>query len=87
MLICELGSCLAFAPKRLTKLKIGNHYLSGLVEVDEILIGGVVPRKSIKNHSGKSKAVVLVAVELLEPKGFGRIRLRHFSAAKKDNIE
>ena len=61
--------------------------LSGLVEVDETLIGGVVPRKSIKNHSHKSKAVVLVAVELLEPKGFGRIRLRHVSAATKDNIE
>jgi len=61
--------------------------LSGIVEVDEIFIGGVVHRKSIKNHSSKSKAVVLVAVELLEPKGFGRIRLRHVSAATKDNIE
>ena len=61
--------------------------LTGLVEVDETFIGGVVTRKNIKNHNSKSKAVVLVAVELLEPKGFGRIRLRHVSAATKDNIE
>jgi transposase-like protein len=61
--------------------------LSGLVEIDETFIGGVVPRKSIKNQNDKSKAVVLIAVELLEPKGFGRVRLRHVSAATKDNIK
>jgi transposase-like protein len=60
--------------------------LSGLVEVDETFIGGVVPRKNTKNHSNKSKTVVLVAIELLEPKGFGRVRLRHVSAATKENI-
>lgn len=60
--------------------------LSGLVEVDETFIGGVVPRKKSKNHSSKSKSIVLVAVELLEPKGFGRVRFRHVSAANKENI-
>jgi hypothetical protein len=61
--------------------------LSGLVEVDETFIVGVVPRESIKNQNDKSKAVVLIALELLEPKGFGRVRLRHVSAATKDNIK
>ncbi len=61
--------------------------LLGLVEVDEIFIGGVVPRKSKGNHNSKSKTVILVAVELLEPKGFGRVRLRHVSAVTKDNIK
>lgn len=60
--------------------------LSGLVEVDETFIGGVVPRKNIKNHNNKSKTVVLVAIELLEPKGFGRVRLRYVSTATKENI-
>lgn len=62
--------------------------LSGLVEIDETFIsGGIVPRKNKGNNSSKSKIVVLVAVELLEPKGFGRVRLRHVSAATKDNIQ
>lgn len=61
--------------------------LSGLVEVDETFVGGVMPRKTVKNQDNKHKAVVLVAVELLEPKGFGRVRLRHVSAATKENVE
>lgn len=60
--------------------------LSGLVEVDETFIGGIVPRKSIKNHRNKRKIVVLIAIELLEPKGFGRVRLRHVTSATKENI-
>jgi transposase-like protein len=61
--------------------------LSGLVEVDETFVGGAVSRKTIINQNTKHKMVVLVAVELLEPKGFGRVRLRYVSAATKENIE
>lgn len=43
--------------------------LSGIVEIDETFIGGVVPRKKVKNQPHKSKSVVLIAIELLEPKG------------------
>lgn len=60
--------------------------LSGLVEVDETFVGGVIPRKTNKNHNDKKKSVVLIAIELLEPKGFGRVRLRHVSAATKENL-
>lgn len=61
--------------------------LSGIVEIDETLVGGVVPKKRKEKHRTKSKMVVLVAVELLEPKGFGRVRLRYVSAATKENIK
>ena len=61
--------------------------LSGLVEVDETFVGGVVHRKTSNNQKSKSKSVVLVAVELLEPKGYGRIRLRHVSGPTKENIQ
>ena len=54
--------------------------LSGLVEVDETFVRGVIPRKGSKNKQKKHNAVVLIAVELLEPKGFGRIRLRHVTS-------
>ncbi|WP_111609222.1 IS1595 family transposase, partial [Marinomonas arctica] len=57
--------------------------LSGLVEVDETFVGGVVDI----NQQDKKKIVVLIAIELIEPKGFGRIRLRQVDKATKNNIE
>jgi hypothetical protein len=60
--------------------------LSGIVEVDETLIGCSVPKSSIKNRQRKRKAVVLVAVELLSPSGFGRIRLRQVESVTKEHI-
>ena len=61
--------------------------LSGLVEIDETFVGGVVPKINNVHHKDKSKIVVLVAEKLLEPKGFGRIRLRHVPAATKQNVK
>lgn len=61
--------------------------LSGVVEVDETFVGGVTPNKIKSNQPHKNKSVVLIAVELLEPKGFGRIRLRQVESATKENIE
>jgi transposase-like protein len=61
--------------------------LSGIVEVDETFVGGVVHKTSIENQQDKTKSVVLIAIELLEPKGFGRIRLRQVDRATKKNIE
>ena len=49
--------------------------LSGLVEVDETFVGA-------REHAGHrarrdTKSAVGIAIEIHEPKGFGRIRLRH----------
>ncbi|WP_417526744.1 IS1595 family transposase [Marinomonas shanghaiensis] len=57
--------------------------LSGLVEVDETFVGDIVDI----NQQDKKKFVVLIAIELIEPKGFGRIRLRQVDRATKNNIE
>lgn len=53
--------------------------LRGHVEVDETYLDitdrqGATP--SIKRKSNTNKLLVVIAVELIEPKGFGRIRLR-----------
>lgn len=48
--------------------------LAGVVEVDETFFGGV--RSGKRGRGAEGKALVAVAVELLEPKGFGRCRLR-----------
>jgi transposase-like protein len=56
----------------------GRGRLTGVVEVDETFFGGVRPGKRGRGAAGK--ALVVVAVELLEPKGFGRCRLRAVQA-------
>jgi len=61
--------------------------LSGIVEVDETFVGGVAHRNPSNNQADKEKSVVLIAIELLEPKGFGRIRLQRVDSATKKNIE
>lgn len=71
--------------------------LSGNVELDETYIGG--PARAPTKRSGRpgarvraipkrdlAKAVVAVAVEVHEPKGFGRIRLRRIADASQDSV-
>ena len=48
--------------------------LSGKVEVDETYIGGVEPGLSGGRAQGK-KVLTVIAVEILEPKGWGRCRM------------
>lgn len=61
--------------------------LSGVVEVDETYIGGRDDGKTRPPHRDSKKSVVIIAIELLEPKGFGRIRLRRIADATKSSIE
>ena len=53
--------------------------LSGEVEIDETLVGGV--QHGGKRGRGSSKSVVVIAVEIKQPKGFGRMRMRHIPDA------
>jgi transposase-like protein len=60
-------------------IRPGREQLSGLVEVDEtyVAIGDksqAIDAQGRKSHTAKT--LVIIAVEMLEPKGFGRIRLR-----------
>ena len=51
-----------------------RHRLSGTVEVDETYIGGVEPGLAGGRAKGK-KVLVGVAVEILQPRGYGRSRM------------
>lgn len=53
--------------------------LSGDVEVDESLVGGV--QKGGKRGRGTTKSIVVIAVEIRQPRGFGRVRMRHIPDA------
>jgi transposase-like protein len=69
---------------RVAMVRSEREKLSGWVEVDETLIGGV--KQGGKRGRGTSNAVVAIAVELIEPNGFGRIRMRHIENASGKNL-
>jgi hypothetical protein len=64
---------------RRAMVRPGREQLKGLVEVDETYLA-ITDRQNPISPKGRksntSKVLVVMAVEMLEPKGFGRIRLR-----------
>lgn len=64
----------------------GRDQLSGLVEVDETFVGGRDSGKIRPPQPDSRKSIGVVAVELLEPKGFGRIRLHRISDTSKVSL-
>lgn len=88
---------------RRAMIRPGRERLSGVVEVDESVIGRSPPNRTSDTEqkqrlAEKVKAlqsIVVIAVEVKEPKGFGRIRLRRVSDTSaasvlpfvKDSIE
>lgn len=58
--------------------------LSGNVEVDETYVGGV--KRGGKRGRGATKSIVVIAVEVKDPKGFGRVRLRHIPDASSASL-
>lgn len=65
--------------------------LSGVVEVDETIVGRSPPkrkaaRKAYKLQDDKLTAIVAIAVELHQPRGFGRIRLRHVADKSEESL-
>lgn len=63
----------------------GRDRLAGTVEVDETYIGGEEPGLRGGRARGK-KTLVGIAVEVQEPKGFGRCRMRPLADASSDSL-
>lgn len=59
---------------RRAMVRPGREMLSGRIEVDETYVGGM--EEGVKGRETEKKAIVVVAVEVHDPTGFGRIRLR-----------
>jgi transposase-like protein len=60
---------------RVAMVDAERKQLTSCVEVDETYIGGV--KRGGKRGRGAIKSIVVIAVEVKDPKGFGRVRLRH----------
>ena len=69
---------------RIAMVRSEREQLSGIVEIDESLVGGV--DHGGKRGRGSDKAIVVIAVEIKEPKGFGRVRMRHLPDASGDKL-
>lgn len=74
---------------RRAMVRPGREQLKGVVEVDQSYLAIRERRKSARS-TGESqrttKAVIVIAVEILEPKGFGRIRLRRIDEESAANV-
>lgn len=63
----------------------GRESLCGIVEIDETFIGG-------EDHGGKRgrgagrKSLVVIATEIIEPRGFGRARMKHIKDASAESL-
>jgi transposase-like protein len=71
---------------RRAMVRPGRERLNGKVEVDESYVGMRDPSKLLKGaklKSHTSRTLVAIAVEMQEPKGFGRIRLRRVPVASE----
>lgn len=62
--------------------------LKGTVEVDETVIGFKHPRRGPRKdgHRNPFTALVVIGVEVLSPRGFGRIRLRQVAAGNQEQL-
>lgn len=59
--------------------------LKGIVEVDETFVGG--EEKGGKRGRGAGrKSIVVIALEIYEPKGYGRVRMQRITSASEDNL-
>ena len=69
---------------RVSMVRSERGRLVGGVEIDETFIGG--SKEGGKRGRGSSKSMVVIALEVKEPKGFGRVRMRHIPDASAENL-
>lgn len=74
---------------RRAMVRPGRDQLKGLVEVDETYVA-ITDRKrplsAVGRKSSTSDVLVVMAVEILQPKGFGRIRLRRIEKDSASHV-
>ena len=69
---------------RAAMVRPGRERLAGHVEVDEAYVGGV--EEKVHGRETETRAIVAIAVEIENPKGFGRIRLGPVPDVSKESM-
>lgn len=69
---------------RRAMVRPGRDRLAGEVEVDESYVGGNEP--GVTGRETTTKAIIAVAVEVHQPRGFGRIRIRRVPNIDKASL-
>ena len=69
---------------RSAMVRPAREKLSGTVEVDESYVGGIA--EGVRGRGAERKFIVVIAIELLNPKGFGRVRLRRVEDVSSDSL-
>jgi transposase-like protein len=69
---------------RRAMVRPGRDRLSGYVEVDETYVGG--KEKGVHGRQTHKKAIVVIAVEVDFPKGFGRVRMQRVPDASAASL-
>ncbi len=65
-------------------VRSARDQLCGRIEIDETYVGGV--EEGGKRGRGCEKAIVIIAVELHNPKGYGRIRMRQIPDVSSESL-
>lgn len=69
---------------RVAMVNTERSKLSGVVEIDESFVGG--EEQGSKRGRGTNKSIVVIAVEIKQPKGFGRVRMRHIPDCSGESL-
>jgi len=69
---------------RTAMVRPGRDRLRGAVEVDESYVGGI--EQGVRGRGTNKKFIVGIAIEMLSPKGFGRVRLRRIRDVSGDSL-
>jgi transposase-like protein len=67
---------------RAAMVRPGRERLGGLVEVDEAFVGG--REEGRHGRAADTKSIVAIAVEVKQPKGFGRVRMQRVAAIRNE---
>jgi len=69
---------------RTAMVRPGRERLRGLVEVDETYVGGL--EEGVAGRETETKSIVAIAVEIKQPKGFGRIRMQRVPDVAQESL-
>jgi len=70
---------------RRSMVRPGRDKLHGIVEVDETLVGGE-DRGGKRGRGAGRKSIVVIALEIHEPIGYGRVRMKRASDFSSDSL-